>query len=27
MDSDQSTDAENEAFHRAMALAGGEFVE
>ncbi|WJX34298.1 hypothetical protein P8452_22424 [Trifolium repens] len=27
MDSDQSSDAENEAFHRAMALAGGEFVE
>lgn len=27
IDSDQSADAENEAFHRAMALAGGEFVE
>ncbi|CAL5204103.1 unnamed protein product [Lathyrus oleraceus] len=26
-DSDQSSDAENEAFHRAMALAGGEFLE
>lgn len=27
LDSDQSSDAENEAFHRAMALAGGEFLE
>jgi uncharacterized UPF0160 family protein len=27
MGSDKSSDAENEAFHRAMALAGGEFVE
>lgn len=27
IDSDQSADAENEAFHRAMALAGGEFLE
>jgi len=27
MDSDQSADAENEAFHQAMALAGGEFME
>ncbi|CAL0327503.1 unnamed protein product [Lupinus luteus] len=27
MDSNQSSDRENEAFHRAMALAGGEFLE
>ncbi|KAH1112814.1 hypothetical protein GLYMA_04G232300v4 [Glycine max] len=27
MDSDQSSDRENEAFHRAMALAGAEFLE
>ncbi|XP_061358179.1 uncharacterized protein LOC133302429 [Gastrolobium bilobum] len=27
MDSDQSSDRENEAFHQAMALAGGEFLE
>lgn len=27
MDSDQSSDRENEAFHRAMALAGSEFLE
>ncbi|CAI8598558.1 unnamed protein product [Vicia faba] len=26
-DADQSSDAETEAFHRAMALAGGEFLE
>ena len=27
MDNDQSSERENEAFHQAMSLAGGEFLE